>query len=132
MFDNKYIYLSIQSVWSFHSLHHIAQVGIADVLEVGLVVDVEELQFISHDTNADDDPGTTALATTLRGDGETHLASSAFQFDALHRVLKQRVKQSFEVIFQRLVTLLQPFVGGAEILRDLNFHSALSAATASS
>ncbi len=65
MFDNNYIYLSIQSVCSFHSLHHIAQVGIADVLEVGLVVDVEELQFIGHDTNADDDPGTTALATTL-------------------------------------------------------------------
>ena len=48
-----------------HTLHNIAQEGVADVFVVGLVVDVEQLQFVSHDAHADDDPCPAALATSF-------------------------------------------------------------------
>jgi len=49
-----------------HAFQDISQVSIADVLKIRLVVDIEELQFVSDNAEADDDPSTAALTTAFR------------------------------------------------------------------
>ena len=59
-----------------HAFQDISQVSIADVLKIRLVVDIEELQFVSDNADADDDPSTAALTTAFRCDGKAHLAGA--------------------------------------------------------
>ena len=115
-----------------YAFQDISQVSIADVLKIRLVVDIEELQFVSDNADADDDPSTAALTTAFRCDGKAHLAGATIQLNALHGILKQRSEQLLKILLQRLVAFLQPLVGGAEILRHSYLHKARSAAMASS
>lgn len=99
-----------------HALDEVAQIAVTDITYIGLVIDIQQMELVLDNENADNHSRAAATATSFRGDGKPNLTQPITEVHALPGILKQRSKEPFEICFQRLVALLQALVGDTKIL----------------
>ena len=61
-----------------HALHNITQICVIYVFKVRLIIYIEELQLIGHNSYADYYSCTATFATALRADGKADFTGAAF------------------------------------------------------